>query len=224
MLLMGDLSDGFFMTEDPHDSEEKERAERIEALKRRARELAGGEVVSHTDSEVPAEVEEKFLNYVVAFEEAPWIKNRVLMERLGIALPAPDTLNDEALSEKLWEVIEGLAAMQHFLEETNHLSDRELYTLLLTDVLEEETKDMFMDADSACHIPLCGSGSDEDNYVYLKYYADEKYREMWRKEFPGEPVPEHVDPAYDRDRFLPFHDHGERVVLPEDDDSDSVES
>lgn len=206
------------MPEDDDRSEQIEREETIEALKRRARELAGGEMTSGKIHEAPPEVEEGFWNYVVAFEEAPWIKHRTLLERAGVTLPAPDTLSDEDLSLKLWEVIEALAAMQHFLEETDHLSDRELYTLLLTDVLEEETKDMVFDKDSACHIPLCGSGSEEDNFTYLKYYADDDFREQFREDFPDEPIPDHEDPPYDRDRFLPFHDHGEAVEPGDEND------
>jgi hypothetical protein len=47
------------------------------------------------------------------------------------------------------------------------------------------------------------SGSDEDNDVYLKFFADEDYRQRWAEQFPDHPIPPHVDPPYDRDRLLP---------------------
>jgi hypothetical protein len=52
-------------------------------------------------------------------------------------------------------------------------------------------------------IDLTGSGSDEDNHVYLRYYADEKYRRDWANDWPDDTVPEHEDPPFDRDRYLP---------------------
>ena len=41
---------------------------------------------------------------------------------------------------------------------------------------------------------LCrpGSGSDEDNQLYLKYYADEEWRERWHKDWPNDVIPPHV--------------------------------
>ena len=48
-----------------------------------------------------------------------------------------------------------------------------------------------------------GSGSDEDNELYLKYYADEDYRQRWHKDWPNDVIPPHVDPPYNRDSKLP---------------------
>jgi hypothetical protein len=59
------------------------------------------------------------------------------------------------------------------------------------------------DSGWACHIDFLSSGSDEDNELYLKYYADEDYRERWRADWPKDVIPPHVDPAYDRDAKLP---------------------
>ena len=64
-------------------------------------------------------------------------------------------------------------------------------------------------ANSAWHIQLLSSGSDEDNYLYLKYYADDDWRRQWHKDFPSDPIPEHEELPYDRDRLLPKADYGE---------------
>jgi len=104
---------------------------------------------------------------------------------------------------KLWEVIHHLVSLRVFLSETDHLSDRELYTLLWNDILHEETKNVEMDQDSACHIQLLSGGGDEDNQLYLKYYADEEWREQWRKDYPKDRIPDHEDPPHDRDQHLP---------------------
>ena len=193
--------------------EEKLPEERIEALKRRAEELSGGqmEVGSLDDypSEVPAEVEEGFWKYIVDYEEAPWTTHFQQLENAGVALPAPDSLNDEELTAKLWEIIQKLALMRVFISQTDHLSDREFYTHLWTESLREETKAMPMAANSAYHIELLGSYSEEDMRLFLKYYADDDFRRQWHKDWPKDPIPAHEDPPYDRDRLLPKPDYGE---------------
>jgi hypothetical protein len=118
-------------------------------------------------------------------------------------LPAPETMDDEKLTAKLWEVIDALARMRAFLSNTNHLSDRELYTELWSEVLHEETKAMVYDEYSTWHIDVIGSGSDEHIDLWMKYYADDKTRSQWMKDWPDHEMPEHEDPPYDRDRHLP---------------------
>ncbi len=156
--------------------EERSPEERIEALKRRAEELCGGQME--------------------------------VIENAGVSLPPPDSLKDEELAAKLQEVIQKLALLHVFIEQTDHLSDRELYTHLWTDSLREETPALPLIANSAYHIQLLGSGSEEDTRLYLKYYADDTWRRQWQKDFPGDPIPAHEDPPYDRDRLLPRPDYG----------------
>lgn len=188
--------------------EEKSPEERIEALKRRAEELCGGRMEAGTPDDYPVEVEEEFWKHVVAYEEAPWTTNFRQLENAGVSLPPPDSLKDEELTAKLQEVIQKLALLHVFIEQTDHLSDRELYTHLWTDSLREETPALPPAANSAYHIQLLGSGGEEDTRLYLKYYADDAWRRQWRKDFPGDPIPAHEDPPYDRDRLLPRPDYG----------------
>ena len=196
--------------------EETDRERRIEELKRRSEELAGRNMTYGEIQKPSPEVEEKFWESVVAYEEAPWTTHRKQLEKAGVNLPAPETLDETELSLKLWEVIDRLAAKRVFFSETDHLSDRELYTQILTDILDEEVKDLALDEDSACHIDLVGSGSEEDTFLYLKYYAEEDFRRSWRRDYPDDPLPDHEDPPYDRDRFLPAPDYGPLYDLTED--------
>ena len=186
----------------PEDKEDK-----IEALKRRAEELCGGEMEAGTLDDYPAEVEEGFWQHVVDYEEAPWTTHFQQLENAGVSLPQPDSLKDEELTAKLWEVIQKLALLRVFIDQTDHLSDRELYTYLWTDCLREETKAMPMGANAAWHIQLLSGGSEEDNLLYLKYYADDDWRRHWHEEWPSDPIPPHEDPRYDRDRLLPKPDY-----------------
>jgi hypothetical protein len=157
----------------------------------------------------PAEMEEAFWKHVVDYEEAPWTTHFQQLENAGVSLPPPDSLNDEELTAKLWDIIQKLALLHVFIEQTDHLSDRELYTHLWSDALREETKAMPLVAGSAYHIQLLSSGSEDDNQLYLKYYADDDWRRQWHEEWPDDPIPAHVDPPYDRDRLLPKPDYGQ---------------
>ena len=193
---------------------DEDREKRIEKLKRRAEELAGGEMKTGEIEPPPPEIEEEFWKQVVEYEEAHWTTHFKQLERAGVSMPAPETLNDQEVTAKLWEVINKLAQMRIFLEDTDHLSDRELYTTLWSDDLREETKDVVLDQDSACHYQLLSGGSDEEMQLYLKYYADEKEREHWREEYPDFPMPDPEDPPYDRDRLLPQPTYGPPPDLP----------
>ncbi len=185
-----------------------DQEKRIDDLKHRAEELCGGQMEVGDLDDCPAETEEAFWKYVVDYEEAPWTTNFQQLENAGVSLPPPDSLKDEELKAKLWEVIQKLALLHVYIEQTDHLSDRELYTHLWTDVLREETKALPMAENFACHLQLLSSGSEEDNQLYLKYYADEDWRRQWHEDFPSDPIPPHEDLPYDRDRLLPKPDYG----------------
>lgn|SRR6185312_6451201 len=186
-----------------------DREKRIEELKQQAEELSGGQMEVHSLDDYPSEVEEGFWNYVVDYEKAPWTTNFQQLENAGVSLPAPDSLTDEELTAKLWEVIQKLALLRVFVEQTDHLSDRELYTHLWTESLREETKALTLGPNSACHIQILGGCSEEDMELYLKYYGDEDFRQSWQKDWPKDPIPAHEDPPYDRDRLLPKPDYDE---------------
>lgn len=185
------------------DDEDIDQQIRINELREAAREAAGGEMTEWESADAPPELVEQFWGNVLAFESAGETTHSKQLEDLGVALPPPDTLDDEQLSAKLWEVIHALASVSVFLSQTDHLSDRELYEHLWSDALREVTTDFPPDSGWRCHLDILGSGSDEDNELYLKYYADDESREHWQKDFPNETIPPHVDPPYDRDRTLP---------------------
>ncbi len=190
------------------DEDEAERARKIAELKRQAQELVGGKMVEGELEECPPEVTEQFWEQVVDYEKAPWTTNFKQLEEAGMELPAPETLSDEQLTKKLWEVIHGLALLRVFLDDTDHLSDRELYTELWSDILREEVKAVPLDEDGAYHVSPLGGCSEEDIQLQMKYYADEDWRQRFQKEFPDFVMPEHEDPPHDRDRFLPRPDYG----------------
>lgn len=176
---------------------------RINELRHRVADLGG---TMSEGSGMPPEIEEEFLRQVVDYETAPVSSDFKRLRKEGVVLPPADQMNDKELSKKLVELIERMARRHIFVTSTNHLSDRELYEKLWSDSLREEHPEMPSDAPGGWCIDLISSGSDEDTEVWLKYYADEKRRKDWVKQFPDTKLPPRAKQPYDRDRHLPSLD------------------
>ncbi len=83
-----------------------------------------------------------FWAMVYDFEMAPMTTNRAQLWLMGIAAPPVAELTDDALATKLLEVVNGLARLSIYLNNTNHLTDRALYERLVGDVLDEDIRDI----------------------------------------------------------------------------------
>lgn len=191
------------MNDEFSDSIDIDQQIRINELREAAREAAGGEMTEWESPDCPPEIAEAFWGNVLAYESAEETTHFKQLAEQGIELPAPEELSDEELSKTLWEVIHALARINVFLSQTNHWSDRELYEELWGDTLHEITMDFPPGSGWNCHIDFLSTGSEEDNQLYLKYYADEEERRRWHNDWPDDSIPPHVDPPYDRDRMLP---------------------
>src|SRR6185369_317496 len=183
-----------------HFAEEPNQEQRIAKLREEIRKL-GGSAMSLED--LPADMEEEFLRHVLEYETAEPISLFRMLENAGLELPSPESLTEVDVTTKLTETIERMASLGAYLLHTNHLSDLALYEYLYNDGLREEAVLFPENPGYAYMIDLTGSGSEEDNHVYLKYYADEKPRQQWALDWPDDTMPEHEDPPFDRDRHLP---------------------
>ena len=183
-----------------HFAEEPNQEQRIAKLREEIRKL-GGSAMSLED--LPADMEEEFLRHVLEYETAEPISLFRMLENAGLELPSPESLTEVDVTTKLTETIERMASLGAYLLHTNHLSDLALYEYLYNDGLREEAVLFPENPGYAYMIDLTGSGSEEDNHVYLKYYADEKQRQQWALDWPDDTMSEHEDPPFDRDRHLP---------------------
>lgn len=181
-------------------ADEPSQEERIAKLRAELEKLGGS---TSTLESMPADMEEEFLRHVLEYETAEQISLLRLLENSGLEVPAPESLDDDALKLKLKEIIDRMASVGAYLLHTNHVTDRDLYEYLYNDALREETVLFPENPSYAYMIDLTGSGSEDDNQTYLKYYADAEYRRQWAHDWPGDPMPEHEEPPFDRDRFLP---------------------
>jgi len=179
--------------------------ERIERLKARAQELANGTFISFSCNSCPLDVQEEFWRRVVESAESPLTTHAKVLEKSGFVLTPPSQLNDEEVTRKLWQLIVRLAEMNCYLSHTDHLSDRDLYTQLVQETLQEEVEEALLrpNPDACYHYDLIGSGSEEDIQIMLRFYSSRDEREQWHLDFPDDLIPPMSMPPYNRDRLLP---------------------
>jgi hypothetical protein len=181
-------------------ADEPTQEERIAKLRQEVEKLGGSTMSLES---MPADMEEEFLRHVLEYEHAEPISLLRLLENSGLEIPPPDRLDDHALTTKLRAIVERMATLGAYVLHTNHLSDRALYEYLYHDGLREEAVLFPENPSYAYMIDLTGSGSEEDNQTFLKYYADDIYRAQWARDWPADNIPTREDPPFDRDRFLP---------------------
>lgn len=152
------------------------------------------------------ELFEKFMQSVEDYESAPSTTLARLLISDGIQLPAPDTLTEETVHDKLWEVIRAMARHKNFLYSTDHLSDLELYRYLWDDTLNSPFKiENSPMGEAFWIIDLTGSGPLESIDTWLRYCGDDYEQDLLIEPFPVDFIPEFVASPYDRDRHLPDH-------------------
>jgi hypothetical protein len=127
---------------------------------------------------------------------------REILARRGFTPLPPAELDDRQLPGRLWELLYAAAARRFFFHATDHLNDRNFYTLLWTEWLDHPTADIPLEAETnttliVSELNACGMTHEE---IWLRYYAEESDRTPLA---PGEKIPPHEDPPFDRERFLP---------------------
>lgn len=155
------------------------------------------------DPQNPLHPEPDGLSYEIkAVANAPRVSLRAMLDFRGVTILPVDELVDYSLCAKLWEIIHTLAACRIFLHSTDHLNDRELYSLLVTRVLEEETMASHSNFSNR-YMDLLEFAPEGRMFLYLKYYAEEQERRLLGKNFPPAQMPVRESPPFARDRFLP---------------------
>jgi hypothetical protein len=149
------------------------------------------DAIMHIDAgEVPTEVENEYLESMLAWEKAPvlpiaeWFTPK-------LELPLPEKLDDEALHDILWDVVQKLYDKRIVLDFTDHLNDRQLYCLIYRDILPSPEKKIDS-SQSYLHWDCADASGDAE--TWLRYYATEEDRDHWADEYeaelpPSEPAP-----------------------------------
>ena len=144
---------------------------------------------------LPTPVENEFLASMLAWERAPALPISRWFDP-PIDLPSPDALNKQELHDQLWLAIHLLFEKRILLEFTDHLSDRQLYTVIVRDILPSNEKKI-EEAGNYLHWD-CADAGDSDPEIWLRYYASEEEREGWAED-TDYVLPPMEDPPYPRD-------------------------
>ena len=140
---------------------------------------------------LPTPKENEYLASMLAWERAPVLPLARWFEP-ALSIPHPDEFSEDRdgqrqLASILWETIQQLFEKRVVLDFTDHLSDRELYTLVFRDILPSQERKIDS-PDSYLHWDCADVSGDPE--VWLRYYASDEEREQWADEF-GVPVSEH---------------------------------
>ena len=100
----------------------EERQRHIRELQEKLEHIANGPVKMGFSEDCPEEIRERFLESVLAFEEAEPVALFDELTKMGLQLPAPEEMNDVQLNSKLWEVIRCMSLLGSYLHNTGHLS------------------------------------------------------------------------------------------------------
>lgn len=187
---------------DPLNLENIDREIRIEKLRREIDQITGGEMQAGKSADCDPKIEEAFLENVLQLETHGFVCPYDTLIKEGFSLPPPESLDEKALTDKLWELISQLGKRRLVLHSTDHLSDRELYTWLVNDALREEFMGFGLPFGN-CHLDVLGGCSEEDLILSMRYYSDDEERARWAEQFPDFPMPPKEKAPYDRDRHLP---------------------
>jgi len=143
---------------------------------------------------LPTSAENEFLASMLAWERAPVVPIGQWCDP-EIVLPHPDSLSQEQLHQLMWETIHKLYELRIILDFTDHLTDRQLYTIIYRDILPSAEKKIDIPRNNYLHWD-CANITD-DTETWLRYYASEKERRDWAEE-TGEALPMAEDPPYRR--------------------------
>lgn len=136
--------------------------------------------------------ENSFLESMLAWERAPALPISC-WSLPELVLPRPDSLDDDLLSSLLYDTIDRLFSVRVVLEMTEHLSDRELYTVIYRDILPACEKKVDLPGNYLCWRCL----DESDTETWLSYYATEAERLQWLETCDG-PLPEPLELPFPR--------------------------
>jgi hypothetical protein len=120
-------------------------------------------------------------------EDCDWRTPRAILARHGFTPLPPSEVDDRQLPGRLWELLYAAAARRAFFHDTNHLSDRDLYTVLHEQWLDEPTADIPLEAETNTHLNFSEFNANGLTHeeIWLRYYAREDDRALWRKDDSG---------------------------------------
>lgn len=150
--------------------------------------------VSINAHRLPTPVENQWLENMLAWERAPIVPIAQWFDP-PLLIPAPEAIDDSQLHDILWDTIQHLFDRRIVLDFTDHLSDRQLYTIIYRDILPSPEKQFERGDTNYLHWDCADTA--ENPEVWLRYYASEEDRRQW-VETEDAPLPAPEPPPYPR--------------------------
>ena len=142
---------------------------------------------------MPTPKENDYLASILAWERAPVLPISQWFDP-ELMLPLPDSLDDDELHSLLWDTIHKLYEKRVVLQFTDHLSDRQLYCVLVRDILRSPEKKLDLPKN---YLHWHCLDDDDDADIWLRYYATPEEREGWQEE-NSTPLPSSEPPPFPR--------------------------
>jgi hypothetical protein len=139
---------------------------------------------------LPTQAENEFLAQMLAWERAPVLPISRWFDP-ELKLPAPDKIHDDELHRLLGETLERLYDQRIVLDFTDHLTDRQLYTVIFRDILPSHEKKIDLPRNFLHWHCL---DMDAQPEVWLSYYASDEERDAWADETGQDLPPQQVPP------------------------------
>lgn len=145
--------------------------------------------------------ENQFLASMLLWEKAPVLPIYEWFEP-ALRFPHPQNVSDEELPRILTNLVQKLYEKHIVLDFTDHLSDRELYRLIVQKILPaNEKKIEFMDVyhhwDCSRDPSRYDDEEGKESEAWLTYYASDEERDAWAETHDG-PLPEKRTPLHRR--------------------------
>ena len=129
-------------------------------------------------TEMSTSEENQFLESMLNWEYAPVLPISQWFEP-ELSLPQTETLSSRNLSKLLYDTLQRLAEQNIYLQYADHLSDRELFCILVRDILTATEKKLDI-TNNPIVWRLVDNESDPD--TWLAYYATDEQRYLWQLE------------------------------------------
>lgn len=143
-------------------------------------------------------LENEYLASMLEWERAPVLPIARWFQP-ELRLPAPESLEEQELKTLLWQVIGKLYRKRIALDYTDHLSDRDLFCLILRDILPSLEKKIER-SNTFLHWQCIDASKEPE--IWLRYYASDEERARWYDD-TGDALPPSETPPYPRQ--MPRH-------------------
>ena len=132
-----------------------------------------------------------------------WQRPADKLQSVRIPLLPPAELTEETLPAQLWQLLHNLYCTGFFVLHSDHFSDQELYAELWRRGLRDEALLPGKCRNGGWFHDFVGSGSDEHQAIYLRYYATDEERVRHTRDWPKTPLPAKTPRPFNRDWRLP---------------------